>query len=215
MIRFEEVSKHYSGGKDILQGVNLSLEQGEMVVVTGQSGAGKTTLLKLMAALERPSHGSVWLNEQNIGHLRRSAVPWLRRNIGFVFQDHRLLFDRDVLGNVLLPLEVAGFSRKDALARARAALDKVGLLDREKSRPIALSGGEQQRLCIARAVATRPPLILADEPTGNLDREYANSILDMLVNFNRQGTTVVIASHDADTVTTKHRTVRIHRGKLT
>lgn len=215
MIRFEEVSKHYPGGQDVLRAVDLFIEQGELVVVTGHSGAGKTTLLKLIAALERPSMGSVWLNEQNVGRLRRSALPWLRRNIGFVFQDHRLLFDRDVLGNVLLPLDVAGFGRKEALSRARAALDKVGLLHREKSRPVALSGGEQQRLCIARAVVTRPPLILADEPTGNLDHEYASNILSMLIDFNRQGTTVVLASHDADTVTARHRTVRLHQGQLT
>lgn len=196
MIRFERVTKRYPGGHEALKEISLEISTGEMVILTGHSGAGKSTLLKLIAAIERPTSGTVLVNQQNVGKMRHAAIPYLRRNIGLVFQDHKLLFDRNVMQNVLLPLQIAGFSRRDAAARARAALDKVGLLDREKSNPIALSGGEQQRVCIARAVVSRPALLLADEPTGNLDRDYASEIMIMFKAFHQAGTTVVISSHD-------------------
>lgn len=196
MIRFERVTKRYPGGHEALKEISLEISTGEMVILTGHSGAGKSTLLKLIAAIERPTAGTVLVNQQNVGKMRHAAIPYLRRNIGLVFQDHKLLFDRNVMQNVLLPLQIAGFSRRDAAARARAALDKVGLLDREKSNPIALSGGEQQRVCIARAVVSRPALLLADEPTGNLDRDYASEIMIMFKAFHQAGTTVVISSHD-------------------
>jgi cell division transport system ATP-binding protein len=214
MIRFEQVNKHYPGGHHALTGIDLEIQRGEMVILTGHSGAGKSTLLKLIAAIERPTSGNVWLNEQNISRLRRSAIPYLRRNIGLIFQDHKLLFDRNALHNVLLPLDIAGFSRKDAFSRARAALDKVGLLMREKSMPITLSGGEQQRLCIARAIVSRPPLLLADEPTGNLDLAYAKDIWHMFTEFHLSGTTLVISSHDAAPSGAPHRVIHLDHGRL-
>lgn len=217
MIRFEQVTKRYLGGYEILRDVNLDIERGEMVFLTGHSGAGKTTLLKLVAAIERPTGGSVWVNEQNISRIKHSALPYLRRNIGLVFQDHKLLFDRNVIHNVLLPLDIAGFSRHDAFSRARAALDKVGLLPREKSLPITLSGGEQQRLCIARAIVTRPPLLLADEPTGNLDHAYASDIMSMMLGFHQSGTTIVISSHDPAAAVSagRHRIIHLDHGSIT
>ena len=196
MIRFDRVTKRYPGGYEALKDVSLEIAAGEMVFLTGHSGAGKSTLIKLIAAIERPTAGSVLVNQQNVGKMRRAGIPYLRRNIGLIFQDHKLLFDRNVMQNVLLPLQIAGFSRHDAAARARAALDKVGLLNREKANPIALSGGEQQRVCIARAVVSRPALLLADEPTGNLDSEYASEIMIMFKAFHQAGTTVVISTHD-------------------
>ena len=196
MIGLERVSKRYPGGYDALKEVTLEIETGEMVFLTGHSGAGKSTLIKLIAAIERPTSGTVYVNNHNVGKMRQAAVPYLRRNMGLIFQDHKLLFDRNVMQNVLLPLEIAGFSRHDAHARARAALDKVGLLHRDKANPIALSGGEQQRVCIARAVVSRPALLLADEPTGNLDSEYAAEIMLMFKAFHQAGTTIVISTHD-------------------
>ncbi|MDA8225649.1 MAG: cell division ATP-binding protein FtsE [Betaproteobacteria bacterium] len=215
MIRFEQVSKRYPGGHDALHEVTLHIESGELVFLTGHSGAGKSTLLKLISAIERPTSGNIWVNEQNISRIRRSALPFLRRNIGLVFQDHKLLFDRNVIHNVLLPLDIAGFRRHDAFSRARAALDKVGLLDREKSMPVALSGGEQQRLCIARAIVSRPPLLLADEPTGNLDSGYTADIMRIFSEFHRTGTTVIISSHDPSAVPAgRQRIVRLDHGSL-
>ena len=196
MIVFSEVVKRYPGGHTALDGISLEVERGEMIFLAGHSGAGKSTLLKLVAAIERPTSGMVTVSGQNVGRLNRHAVPYLRRNIGLVFQDHKLLFDRSVMENVILPLMIAGATRREALKRARAALDKVGLLERERSMPVTLSGGEQQRLCIARAIVSRPALLLVDEPTGNLDADYASAILAMFQDFHQVGATLLIATHD-------------------
>ena len=196
MIELSEVTKRYPGGHEALSGVNLSIQQGEMVFVTGHSGAGKSTLLKLMAAIERPTSGHIMVNGQNIGRMRRSTLPYFRRNIGLIFQDHKLLYDRSVFDNVLLPLHIQGMTGHDAARRVRAALDKVGLLNKERARPITLSGGEQQRLCIARAIVSRPALVLADEPTANLDDSYAREIMDTFKAFNQVKVTLVISTHD-------------------
>jgi cell division transport system ATP-binding protein len=195
-IVLSSVSKRYPGGHEALNDISLTIESGEMVFVTGHSGAGKSTLLKLIAAIERPTAGSVMINGQNVGALRVGGIPFLRRNFGLVFQDHKLLFDRSVFDNVMLPLEIAGFDRREGARRARAALDKVGLLHKEKARPITLSGGEQQRLCLARAIVHRPAILLADEPTGNLDAEYAAGIGELFRDFHQVGVTVVLATHD-------------------
>ncbi|MBT9568911.1 MAG: ATP-binding cassette domain-containing protein, partial [Thiobacillus sp.] len=191
MISFSQVTKRYPGGHEALSAVNLTIEQGELVFLIGHSGAGKSTLLKLIAAIERPTSGVLSVSGQNISRLSPRAVPYLRRNIGLVFQDHKLLFDRNVIENVVLPLDIAGLDRRESFRRARAVLDKVGLLNREKANPISLSGGEQQRLCIARALVGRPPLLLADEPTGNLDAGYAADIMAMFRDFHQVGTTLV------------------------
>ncbi len=196
MISFSQVTKRYPGGHEALSSAIFEIAQGELVFLTGHSGAGKSTLLKLVAAIERPTSGVVSVNGQNVGRLSRLAVPYLRRNIGLVFQDHKLLFDRNVIENVMLPLDIAGFDRREAIKRARAVIDKVGLLAREKANPVSLSGGEQQRLCIARALVSRPALLLADEPTGNLDAGYAADIMAMFRDFHQVGTTLVIATHD-------------------
>ncbi|PWB52304.1 MAG: cell division ATP-binding protein FtsE [Nitrosomonadales bacterium] len=196
MISLSQVSKRYPGGFEALKDISFSIEKGEMVFVSGHSGAGKSTLLNLIAAIEPPSSGSIIINGQNLAQLRPAAVPFLRRNFGLIFQDHKLLYDRNVFDNVMLPLEITGFERSEAAKRTRAALDKVGLLEREKTMPIALSGGEQQRLCIARAIVHRPSILLADEPTGNLDSAYAGEILEMFKSFNQVGVTVLIVTHD-------------------
>jgi cell division transport system ATP-binding protein len=215
MIQFSQVTKRYPGGHTALENITLGIGKGELVFLTGHSGAGKSTLLKLIAAIERPTSGAVTVNGQNVGRLSRHAVPFLRRNIGLIFQDHKLLFDRSVIENALLPLSIAGFDRREALKRARAALDKVGLLNREKSMPVALSGGEQQRLCIARAVVSRPALVLADEPTGNLDAGYAIDILNMFGDFHRVGTTLVISTHDERAIQAMGgRVVQLDHGRL-
>ena len=196
MVNFSAVAKRYPGGQEALRGVSFAVEPGELVFITGRSGAGKSTLLKLIPAIERPSAGSVLVNGQNVGALKRSAIPYLRRNIGLVFQDQKLLYDRSVYENVMLPLAVSAHAPKEAAKRARAALDKVGLLAREKANPVQLSGGEQQRLAIARAVVNRPALLVADEPTANLDVESAAKVIDIFVEFNQVGVTVLIATHD-------------------
>ena len=196
MVSFSAVAKRYPGGQEALKSVSFSLEDGALAFVTGRSGAGKSTLLKLIPAIERPSSGSVIVGGQNVGALKRSAIPYLRRNLGLVFQDQKLLYDRSVFDNVILPLAFSSLSPKEAARRARAALAKVGLLEREKANPVQLSGGEQQRLAIARAVVNRPALLIADEPTANLDAESAARILDLFVDFNRVGVTVLIATHD-------------------
>jgi cell division transport system ATP-binding protein len=197
MISFKNVSKQFPGGHSVLKNINLTIEAGEMVFVTGHSGAGKSTLLKLIAAIERPTSGSILISGQNIAQLKPSTLPFLRRKIGFIFQDHKLLFDRNVFDNVLLPLQISGFEHKLVTGRVRAALDKVGLLKKEKAFPITLSGGERQRLCIARAVVHRPTILIADEPTGNLDAAYAKDIMDMFGSFHQVGVTILIATHDA------------------
>jgi len=196
MIELSEVTKRYPGGHEALSGISLKIERGEMVFLTGHSGAGKSTLLKLIAAIERPTSGHVIVNGQNLGRMKRGALPYFRRNIGLIFQDHKLLYDRPVFDNVVLPLHIQGVTGHEAGKRVRAALDKVGLLNKERARPITLSGGEQQRLCIARAVVSRPPLLLADEPTANLDEAYAREIMNMFKAFNEVGVTLIISTHD-------------------
>ncbi len=196
MISFNQVHKRYPGGYEALKNVSFDIGEGEMVFVTGHSGAGKSTLLNLIAAIEHPNSGSVIVNGQNISTLKGRALPYLRRNLGLVFQDHKILFDRSVFENVMLPLQICGFDHRESVKRTRAALDKVSLLQREKSNPIALSGGEQQRLCIARAIVNRPSILLADEPTGNLDTDYANDIMGIFKSFHQVGVTLLIASHD-------------------
>ena len=196
MIKFNQVYKRYPGGHEALKDVSCGIAEGEMVYLTGHSGAGKSTLLKLVAAIERPTSGSVLVKGQNIRSIKREAIPALRRDIGLIFQDHKLLFDRNAFDNVLLPLQICGFDPREAAKRVRAALDKVGLLAREKANPVALSGGEQQRLCIARAIVNRPNILLADEPTGNLDVEYAHEIMAIFQSFHQVGVTLVISTHD-------------------
>jgi cell division transport system ATP-binding protein len=215
LVSFSAVAKRYPGGQEALKSVSFSLDAGELAFVTGRSGAGKSTLLKLVAAIERPTSGSVIVNGQNVGALKRSAVPYLRRNIGLVFQDQKLLYDRSVFDNVMLPLAFSGLSPREAARRSRAALDKVGLLAREKANPIQLSGGEQQRLAIARAVVNRPGLLIGDEPTANLDAESAALILDVFVGFNQVGVTVLIATHDQGLVERYGRRVlRLEEGRI-
>lgn len=196
MIRFDTVSKRYEGGFDALSQVSFDFAAGEMAFLTGHSGAGKSTLLKLITLIERPTSGQVWVNGQNLSRLKSSQIPYFRRNIGVVFQNHQLLFDRSVFENVALPLQIAGYQKAEIGRRVRAALDKVGLLSREKLNPIALSGGEQQRVGIARAVVNKPPLLLADEPTGNLDPQLSAEIMKLFQEFNDVGVSVLIASHD-------------------
>jgi cell division transport system ATP-binding protein len=196
IISFSRVSKRYPGGFEALKDISFAVEPGEMVFLTGHSGAGKTTLLKLIAAIERANGGMVLVNGQNVSAMRSAAIPFLRRNLGLIFQGQRLLYDRSVFDNVMLPLIVTGHPYREAVRRTRAALDKVGLLDREKANPVTLSGGEQQRLCIARAVVNRPGILLADEPTASLDAAHANEILEMFNAFNQVGVTVLVATHD-------------------
>ncbi len=196
MIQVSHVAKRYAGGYEALRDVSFSVESGEMVFITGHSGAGKSTLLKLITAIERPTGGSVIINGQNVSSMKAGMIPFFRRNFGLIFQDHKLLFDRSVFDNVALPLAITGFPRGEIAKRSRAALDKVGLLGRENAAPVTLSGGEQQRLCIARAIVNRPAILLADEPTGNLDAAYAEEIIAMFKSFNQVGVTVIIATHD-------------------
>jgi cell division transport system ATP-binding protein len=197
MITFDNVTKRYPGSHEALTSVSFAIEQGEMVYVTGHSGAGKSTLLKLMAAIERPTSGTVLINNQNVSKLKEATLPYVRRKFGLVFQDHKLLYDRNCFHNVALPLAINGIIGTEAGKRIRAALDKVGLRDKEKAMPITLSGGEQQRLAIARAVVSRPSILIADEPTGNLDRNYAEDIMTLFAAFQQVGVTVIIATHDA------------------
>ena len=201
MIEFSAVYKRYPGGYEALKNVSFSVASGELVFLTGHSGAGKSTLLKLIPLIERVNSGSVMVGGQNVSSMRPAAVPFLRRNIGQIFQDQKLLYDRSVFDNVMLPLAVTGVHPKDGAKRVRAALDKVGLLPREKANPIALSGGEQQRLAIARAIVNRPAIIIADEPTANLDADYAGQIIDLFVAFHQVGVTLLIATHDDSAVT--------------
>jgi len=215
LISFSAVSKRYAGGQEALRGVTFALEAGEFAFLTGHSGAGKSTLLKLIPAIERPTSGSVIVNGQNVGALKRSAVPYLRRNLGLVFQDQKLLYDRTVHDNVMLPLSFSGHPPREAARRARAALDKVGLLARERANPIQLSGGEQQRLAIARAVVNRPAMLVADEPTANLDAESAGRIIDIFVSFHQVGVTLLIATHDQALIERYgKRVLRLVEGKL-
>jgi cell division transport system ATP-binding protein len=196
MIQFDQVSKRYAGGIDALKNLSFQIDAGEMVFLAGHSGAGKSTLLKLISGIERASSGSVLVSGQNLSKLRSHQLPFVRQHIGLVFQDHKILYDRSVFDNVMLPLDIVGFDRREAARRVRAALDKVGLLPKEKAMPIRLSGGEQQRLCIARAVVHRPSILLADEPSANLDRAYALDIMELFKSFHQVGVTVIISAHD-------------------
>jgi cell division transport system ATP-binding protein len=196
MILFDNVSKRYSEGHDALLGVNFEMAPGEMAFLTGHSGAGKSTLLKLIMLIERPTRGQVLIGGKNLARIRSSQIPYLRRQIGVVFQNHQLLSDRSVFENVALPLLISGVPYRDQGKRVRAALDKVGLLNKEKDNPMALSGGEQQRVGIARAVVNKPAILLADEPTGNLDPQLSSEIMQLFMDFNHVGVTVIIATHD-------------------
>ena len=219
MIAFQSVSKQYTHGDSrgayALHDVSLDIAKGELVYLAGPSGAGKSTLMKMVAAVERPSSGVVTVNGQDIGRIKKAGIPFLRRNLGLIFQHQRLLNDRTILGNVMLPLLVTGAPKAQAEGRARAALDKVGLLDRVKAMPLELSGGEQQRVAVARAIVNRPQIILADEPTANLDRAAADRVLDALRAFHAAGVTCVISTHDdmvLDSATA--RVIRLEHGQL-
>ncbi|MEX0623055.1 cell division ATP-binding protein FtsE [Saccharospirillum sp.] len=215
MIHFDQVSKRYEGGHEALSSISLHIEKGEMVFLTGHSGAGKSTLLKLITRIEKASSGQLRVNGQILNRLRRSQIPHFRRNLGIVHQDHQLLMDQTVYDNVALPLIIAGEHPKDVTRRVRAALDKVGLLEREKYRPIQLSGGEQQRVGIARAVVKKPAILLADEPTGNLDPSLSRDIMELFSEFNRVGTTVLIASHDLGLIARlNYRVASLQHGRL-
>ena len=215
MISFSGVVKRYPGGQEALKGVSFVVDAGEMAFLTGHSGAGKSTLLKLIPAIERPSAGSVVVNGQNVSALKASAIPYLRRHLGLVFQDQKLLYDRSVYDNVMLPLSFSGLAPREAARRVRAAIDKVGLLGRERANPIQLSGGEQQRVAIARAVVNRPALLVADEPTANLDLDSALRIIEIFVAFNQVGVTVLIATHDQGLVARYgKRVLRLAAGRL-
>ena len=214
MIEFRNVSKQYSPDAMALRDVTLTVEKGELVFLAGPSGAGKSTLLKMIAAMERPSAGQVIVNGQDIAKIKPSAVPFLRRNLGLIFQQQRLLNDRSVLANTMLPLLVTGAARGEAEQRARAALDKVGLLDRAGAQPMELSGGEQQRVAIARAIVNRPQIILADEPTANLDRAAANKVLDALRAFHSVGVTCVISTHDEQVLDGAARVIHLNQGQV-
>lgn len=206
-IRFSNVGKRYPNGHDALKGVNFDLRSGELAFLTGHSGAGKSTLLKLIMLMERPSRGEVWVGDQDLARLPRKQIPFHRRRIGVVFQNHQLLFDRSIFDNVALPLQLSGYDPVDAARRVRAALDKVGLLSREKLNPLTLSSGEQQRVGIARAIVHKPKLLLADEPTGNLDPALSEDIMHLFEQFNSIGTTVLIASHDLSLINRMHHRV--------
>jgi len=215
MIEASNLTKRYPGGLEAVKDASFRIDGGQMVLITGHSGAGKTTLVKLISTIERPTSGSLVVNGQNLTALRRSALPHVRRHFGLVFQDQKLLFDRNALDNVLLPLQIADLPHREAVRRAQAALDKVGLLAREKANPIALSGGEQQRLAIARAVVNRATVLVADEPTGNLDAESATAILDIFADFHRVGVTVVVATHDQTWIERYHPNVlRLDHGRV-
>lgn len=215
MIDFENVAKRYGGRFEALAHLDFRVERGEMVFLTGHSGAGKSSLLRLIMRLEKPSRGRVVVAGHDLAKLHSSLVPFYRRQIGVVFQDHQLLFDRSIFSNVALPLEIQGMEPRDTAKRVRAALDKVGLLHREKALPVELSGGEQQRVGIARAVVNKPALLLADEPTGNLDPQLSADIMTLFEDFNRIGTTVMVASHDLALIARlRHRMLRLSEGRL-
>ncbi len=207
MINFENVSKRYASGYEALSQVNFSLDDGEMAFLTGHSGAGKSTLLKLIMLIERASRGQVMVSGKNLNRIRRRQIPYYRRHIGLVFQDHQLLFDRNVYDNVALPLIIAGAQPRDIGRRVRAALDKVGLLSKENLNPLALSGGEQQRVGIARAVVNKPALLLADEPTGNLDPQLSAEIMNLFEQFSQVGVSVLVATHDLSLIARMNRRI--------
>tara|TARA_Y100001935_G_scaffold248411_1_gene245573 strand:+ start:16756 stop:17445 length:690 start_codon:yes stop_codon:yes gene_type:complete len=215
MIRFDNVTKCYPNGKEGLSNINFSLESGEMAFLTGHSGAGKSTLLSLIALLERPTKGQIWVNGLNLNKLSDQSIASHRRQVGMIFQDHKLLPDRTIFDNVVIPLIISGKGHHEVKRRGRAALDKVGLLKKEKSLPISLSGGEQQRVGIARALISKPPLILADEPTGNLDPELSREIMNLFMQFNQVGVSVLIASHNIDLIRSlKKRIISLKNGSI-
>jgi cell division transport system ATP-binding protein len=215
MIRFDNVAKRYPTGHEGLAGVNLEVAPGEMAFITGHSGAGKSTLLKLVGLLERATRGQVWVNDRNLNKLRQREVPYHRREVGMIFQDHRLLHDRTVFDNIALPLVVAGTGHQEIQRRVRAVLDKVGLLGKERSYPITLSGGEQQRVGIARALVSKPPVLLADEPTGNLDPDLSREIMELFLQFNQVGVTILIATHDVALIQTLgRRIIQLRDGRI-
>lgn len=214
MITFEKVCKSYPGSPEILQNIDLEISKGELVFVTGPSGAGKTTLLKLISALEKPSSGSIIFEGQNLSVLKDRDIPILRRRFGMIFQDHKLLFDRNCFENVALPLEINNMSKTDTYRRVRAALDKVDLLQKEKIMPITLSGGEQQRLAIARAIVSRPSILIADEPTANLDRDYAEEIMNIFYSFQQVGVTVIISTHEVPDTNINFKRFQLNAGAI-
>jgi cell division transport system ATP-binding protein len=215
MIELHNVRKEYPGKAVALDDVSVTIEPGELIFLAGPSGAGKSTLLKLMAAMERPSAGSILVNGQDIGRIKYSGLPYLRRRLGLIFQEQRLLLDRSVLANVMLPLLVTGSTAAEAEKRALAALEKVGLPGRATNAPQTLSGGEQQRVAIARAIVHRPQIILADEPTANLDRDSADHVLNTLKAFHRAGVTCVISTHDEQFLDTANRVIYLSAGRIT
>jgi len=215
MILFDNVAKRYASGQEGLSDTSFFIDAGKMAFLTGHSGAGKSTLLRLIGCLERPTRGQVWVNDRNLNKLSNSQIPYHRRDVGMIFQDHRLLHDRTVFDNVALPLVVAGASPNEIKRRVSAALDKVGLLHKERSMPLTLSGGEQQRVGIARAVVSKPKVLLADEPTGNLDPELSKEIMELFMEFNQVGVTLLIATHDiALILSMSHRIIKLDKGRI-
>lgn len=215
MIKFEQVSKTYAGGQQALRQVSFHVAPGEMVFLTGHSGAGKSTLLKMISIMERPTVGNVLINGHNLNNITRRDIAYIRRDIGMIFQNHQLLMDKNVYDNVALPLVIEGFTHKQIEKRVFAALDRVGLLEKQRNLPITLSGGEQQRVGIARAIVNRPPILLADEPTGNLDPTLSMEIIRLFEDFNQAGASVFIATHDLGLIARmKYRTLTLKQGQM-
>ena len=214
MIKFQSVFKRFSGVDNVLKNINFEVSSGELIFLTGPSGAGKSTLIKLISAIEKPTSGDIIFEDQNLSELRNIDMPYLRRKFGMIFQDHKLLFDRNCFDNVALPLTINETSLVDISRRVRAALNKVGLFDKEKLMPITLSGGEQQRLAIARAIVSRPSILLADEPTGNLDKKYADEIMNIFYSFQQVGVTVIISSHEAPKSPMQFKVLHLINGEL-
>lgn len=214
MISFKKVCKSYPGSPEILKDIDLEISEGELVFVTGPSGAGKSTLLKLISALEKPSSGSIIFEGQSLSKFKNKDIPILRRRFGMIFQDHKLLYDRNCFENVALPLEINNMSKADTYRRVRAALDKVDLLQKEKIMPITLSGGEQQRLAIARAIVSRPSILIADEPTANLDKEYAEEIMNIFYSFQQVGVTIIISTHEIPVTNINFKRLQLNGGAI-
>lgn len=214
MIEFKQVTKHFPPNVPALSDISLTIQRGELVYLAGPSGAGKSTLLKMIAGIERPSSGQVLVNDQHIARLSSTALPYFRRNIGLILQDHPLLQDRTILDNVMLPMLISGSSRDDAIIRANTALEKMNLADKVDAYPLALSGGEQQRVAIARAIVNRPQLILADEPTAFLDRDNARKVMQALEAFHAAGVTCIISSHDDEFLGKASRVIYLNQGRL-